>query len=165
MNDPSSNRRKILQGSLAAPLVLTVSSASAQAVTSFTKCVANGANHQPSESEVIVPYSTSPDRWFRCPIEVHTLGKVENGATTPIEGHWYRVNGMYKSASDGQTLLQKTGLSDNQVQSIGTTEWYRIVYFDPVTGHEMGAGFEKLSDGALAVTISCGGSFALACRP
>jgi hypothetical protein len=39
LNAPNENRRKLVQGTLAAPLVLTVSSASATAVTSFGKCM------------------------------------------------------------------------------------------------------------------------------
>ena len=38
---PSQKRRAILQGSLAAPVVLTVSSPTAAQVTSFGKCLAN----------------------------------------------------------------------------------------------------------------------------
>jgi hypothetical protein len=148
MDDIPSSRRKILQGSLVAPLVLTVSSASAQAVTSFTKCVANGQANQPSTSINIVQ---SQDQWFRCPVTVYPIYK--GGSTSNFYGNYYRDSGIYKNVTNGQPL-------DLTSYTPGTgTTWYRLVYFG-TDGSPKGAGWEKQT-GGLAVTKSCGGSFAV----
>jgi hypothetical protein len=56
-------RRKLLQGSLAAPLVLTVASPSALAATSFGACIARIADQpQPGPDRI---WSIEPDDMFR----------------------------------------------------------------------------------------------------
>lgn len=65
---PSPQRRAILRGSLAAPVVLTVSSPVA-AVTTFGKCLANqAADAQPQNF-----FSVSADNWFRKEVGVVKL--------------------------------------------------------------------------------------------
>lgn len=68
---PSSNRRAILRGSLAAPVVLTVSSPTAATMTSLGRCLRNTAQEQPGF------LSNSQDTWLRKQIEVYKLQKVE----------------------------------------------------------------------------------------
>lgn len=68
----SQKRRAILQGSLAAPVVLTVSSPSSAAMTSLGRCIGNAANEQPSF------ISNSQDSWLRKQIEVVKLEKVKD---------------------------------------------------------------------------------------
>lgn len=70
-SQPSPNRRAILRGSLAAPVVLTVSSPTAAAMTSLGRCIRNTAQEQPSF------LSNSEDAWLRKQIEVYKLQKVE----------------------------------------------------------------------------------------
>ena len=146
MTDPSNNRRKILQGSMAAPLVLTVSSASA-AVNSFTQCIENTAGNQPAASLNIVQ---SADQWFRCPVTVFTYTK--DGSSVKL---YQDSAGIYKKIADG-TVFDISGWTRS-----ATASWYRLVYFG-TDGSPKGAGFEKQS-GGLAVTLSCGGSFGVRC--
>jgi hypothetical protein len=66
----SETRRKLIRGSLAAPVVLTVSSASAASVTSFGKCLAR-LNNEPTG-----PFFTGDatiDNWLRKQVEVVQL--------------------------------------------------------------------------------------------
>ena len=72
---PSQKRRAILQGSLAAPVVLTVSSPGAAATTSFGRCLENQlkTQRQPATSEF---FALSQDSWYRTSVPVVKL-KVE----------------------------------------------------------------------------------------
>lgn len=150
MNDPSNTRRKILQGSLAAPLVLTVSSA-AQAASSFTQCIENTANSQPPDALRIIQ---STDQWFRCPVTVYRY--LKDGTTGDFVDV-YSDGGVYKKVSDGTTF------TTSGYTQVSTTSWNRLVYFG-TDGTPKGAGWEKQT-GGLAVTLSCGGSFGITCAP
>jgi hypothetical protein len=68
---PNLRRRTVLQGSLAAPVVLTVSSPAAATMTSLGRCLRNAAQEQPSF------ISASQDTWLRKQIEVFKLEKVK----------------------------------------------------------------------------------------
>jgi hypothetical protein len=72
-NKPSMNRRAVLRGSLAAPVVLTVSSPAA-AVTSLQRCLANAA------AQGADPFiSSGADTWLRTSVAVHKLEKDNGG--------------------------------------------------------------------------------------
>jgi len=71
---PNQRRRAVLQGSLAAPVVLTVSSPAAATMTSLGRCLRNAAREQPSF------ISASQDTWLRKQIEVVKLEKVKDKA-------------------------------------------------------------------------------------
>ena len=80
----SQKRRAILQGSLAAPVVLTVSSASATMVSSHMKCAQNIV--QPTDAELRGMFFvdrqrnlSTADTWLRAPVTV-TLFKHGNDA-------------------------------------------------------------------------------------
>jgi hypothetical protein len=77
----SQGRRKLLRGSLSAPLVLTVASPTALARTSFTACL-NNSTQQPAPWNV---FANEPDRWFRLTTKVYRL-KV-NGKS--LDGVYY----------------------------------------------------------------------------
>jgi len=90
---PSQKRRAILQGSLAAPVVLTVSSPSAAMVSSHMKCIANIA--QPADAAlpgiffVTQQIKDSPsDTWFRAPVNVEKFS------------HGNQVAWFYKQANN-----------------------------------------------------------------
>ena len=75
---PSQKRRAILQGSLAAPVVLTVSSPSAATMTTIGRCMANDlAKGNPA---YLVP---TDDTWMRIPVTVYSLDKGD-GKTTGL---------------------------------------------------------------------------------
>jgi hypothetical protein len=69
---PSKARRRVIQGSLAAPVVLTVSSASATSVTSFGRCLANLNNQQPGKF-FITETEVTTDNWLRKQVDVVQL--------------------------------------------------------------------------------------------
>jgi hypothetical protein len=71
---PNPIRRKVVQGGLAAPVVLTVSSASAQSVSSFGRCLAN-LNNQPTGPFFIKDADLSLDNWLRAQVPVVQLKK------------------------------------------------------------------------------------------
>lgn len=70
-SQPNQNRRAVLRGSLAAPVVLTVSSPAA-AVSSLRKCL-NNQNARYAEPFI----NGSADTWLRKPVNVHKLEKSE----------------------------------------------------------------------------------------
>jgi len=69
-------RRKLLRGSLSAPLVLTVTAAGAQVRTTFGACLEQTANQTPPQqrlAEIGVGGSWG-DTWYRVPTEVIMIG-------------------------------------------------------------------------------------------
>lgn len=76
-SEPSQIRRALVEGSLAAPVVLTVSSASAASVTSFGKCLTR-LNGEP-QGAFFVTDATS-DSWLRKSVSVVQLkhGNIED---------------------------------------------------------------------------------------
>jgi hypothetical protein len=109
---PSQKRRAILQGSLAAPVVLTVSSPSAAMVSSHMKCIANVA--QPADAAlpgiffVTQQVKDSPsDTWFRTSVTVEQFSHggqvawfykqannvyVNINTLTPMPNGWQKVD-------------------------------------------------------------------------
>ena len=149
MDNNVTTRRKILQGSLSAPLVLTVSSAAA-AVSSFNACIASGANNQPADSIRIIQ---TQDQWFRCPVTVWPLYR---GGSNNSVGNFYKDNaGQYRNVENGNPPP-----SGSLTPGTPST-WYRLAYYD-IDGTPTGVGWEKT--GGYAVSLSCGQSFAV-CQP
>jgi len=67
---PSQKRRAILQGSLAAPVVLTVPGASAQTNTTLGRCLVNLDRESPPAFFVSDP---PPDTWMRVQVQLYRL--------------------------------------------------------------------------------------------
>jgi len=65
---PNKTRRRVIQGSLSAPVVLTVSSASATSVSSFGRCLVNQKN-TPGEFFVTTE-QLATDKWLRKDVPV-----------------------------------------------------------------------------------------------
>ena len=72
---PSQKRRAILQGSLAAPVVLTVPSASAVTQTTLGRCLANldDPTKTPPPSYLVSDPAPAGDTWLRIQIPVVKL--------------------------------------------------------------------------------------------
>ena len=145
-------RRKLLRGSLAAPLVLTVASPSALARTSFMDCIARVANvPQPSMS---IAFVSSPDGWYRTEVSIYE-GKLRGGAGVvqlfyETAGRYYPVDACNQT---GYSALDFTG-------SAGPSYKYKrlgLVYVN-TSGNIVGFGPCKPSDG-YAVSTSCWTSF------
>jgi len=98
-------RRRLIKGSVAAPLVLTVGKAGANARTTFSACLTN-SEHQPEPTQVI----TEQDEAFRVSRDVYELnsrggrdgekppkpevsGGRDTGKSKAPEDRWSRDNG------------------------------------------------------------------------
>lgn len=155
-------RRKILQGTLAAPVVLTVSSASAQAITSFGRCLGNLAGQQPTN---FFTTSASADTWFRGPVSAVEIFK---GSTK--QGVFYfdpKIGSYVNVVSPYSVFTGFTGATPpNSSWKLGavSTRW-ALVYFEPTSAtpysDAMGRTIITLQkpSGYLASSISCYGSF------
>jgi hypothetical protein len=160
--DKQAVRRKILQGTLAAPVVLTVSSASAQAITSFGKCLGNLSTVQPT---TFFTNSAAADTWFRSQVPVVEIFK---GSTTQGTFYFDPKIGSYVNVVYPYTVF--TGFAGatppNSSWKLGavSARW-ALVYFEPTTAtpytDAMGRTIITLQkpSGYLASSISCYGSF------
>ena len=79
-SQPNHKRRAVLRGSLAAPVVLTVSSPAA-AVSSLRRCL-NNQNAQNAEPFI----SASADTWLRKSVDVHKFEKSEGNDKDNAKG-------------------------------------------------------------------------------
>jgi len=157
-------RRKILQGTLAAPVVLTVSSASAQAITSFGKCLSNLAGQQPTN---FFTTSSSADTWFRAQVSAVEIfkGGTKQGIFyfDPKIGSYVNVVSPY-SVFTGFAGATPPNASSWRLGAV-SARW-ALVYFEPVSAtpyaDAMGRTIVTLQkpSGYLASSISCYGSFA-----
>jgi len=143
-------RRKLLQGSLAAPVVLTVSSASA-ATTSFARCLRN------TPSETTAPFfTTSGDTWFRRQVPVVMLW-----AQGRDQGYFFldQVKNVYVSVDAPYTALSFGSLLDAGWKISSSSSRWALVWFDKATSTEYAKiTLQQPSDSA-AATMSCYGSF------
>jgi len=79
---PSQKRRAILQGSLAAPVVLTVPSPSAATQTTLGRCLAN-LDNGPQPAFLVADTSPPVDTWLR--VQVPVVKLVEPNSTVICE--------------------------------------------------------------------------------
>jgi hypothetical protein len=80
----SGNRRKVLKGTLAAPVVLTVSSASATSLSSFGRCMRNLKGDQVGDL-FLRERDLSLDTWLRKEIKVVKLARGD-------DEHWFYLD-------------------------------------------------------------------------
>ena len=151
--DVRSDRRKFLQGSLAAPVVLTVSSASAQTLTSFNKCLLNLQNQQPGFF-----FTPSADNWFRVQVKVDQLwSRGEDKGyffLDQLKNVYVSVAPPYPALSFGQYNL------DPGWKVTGSSTRWALVWFDTATAARYSRITVQQPTGYLATTISCYSSFA-----
>lgn len=84
----SPTRRKLLRGTLAAPLVLTVVSPSALAVSSFQECIDRAAQANVNSLPAFV---NSADGWYRTETSIYQ-GKLKGGGG---DQDFYETGGRY----------------------------------------------------------------------
>jgi len=160
--DKRAVRRRILQGTLAAPVVLTVSSASAQAVTSFGRCLKNASVQQPT---TFFTNSAAADTWFRSQVPVVEIFKGSQTQGTfyfdPKLGNYVNVVYPY---SVFKGFAGATPPNPSWRLGAVSARW-AVVYFEPTSAtpykDAMGRKIITLQkpSGYLATSISCYGSF------
>jgi hypothetical protein len=152
MENRAALRRKVLRGSLAAPVVLTVSSASV-AAASFARCVAN-TNTSPDSFFV-----NSSDRWFRTQVEVMELSS--HGLSL---GHFYEdpVKDVFVSITPPHRALtfnRSTMPLDNSVKVTSQSTRWAVVWFDRNTSARYSRITLQQPFGSSAISVSCFASF------
>lgn len=92
----SSVRRRLVKGSLSAPLVMTVTSVNAR--TSFTACLSNEAT-QPKPYKVLAPRYGSQDDYLRVSIDIYKV-------RLPSQGTLVEQDGLYFIGPDRRTFFK-----------------------------------------------------------
>jgi hypothetical protein len=163
-SQPSRKRRAILQGSLAAPVVLTVSSASAQALTSAGARLARMKDYQPAKS---LYFQDSPDNWFRRSVPVVKLkfkSKVDGGTGKSVirDDDWFYLDpdkGKYIRLSSMQWMSFGPELTKEWEITTETSTRHLLVWVDPRTGAESLRMQVEPKGDQIAATVSAMGSF------
>jgi len=148
MDNPANPRRKLLRGSLAAPVVLTVASPSALARTSFLACIERGAN-APRPN----PFTTSGDSMYRRSVPAYSF-KLIGDASNKYSYFYNASTRMYYRLD----ICDLTGVSELQIagQKTALGSRWGLVYFNN-NGDEVGFGI--CPNGGYAVSASCWSSF------
>lgn len=142
-HQPNSKRRKIVTGSLAAPVVLTVSSPAAATMTTFGKCLANQAN-QPQPT-----FFGSEDTWLRTRVDLVQLRHGNNGAFA--DGFFYKdPNAGYVNVAN----LQGPGTGDWTEVATSEKRW-ALVWVDSQNGSQFGTIQIQRPSNYTATTCSC----------
>jgi len=143
-------RRKLLRGSLAAPVVLTTASPAVLAQTSFLACITRGGN------EGATPFADEQCGGNVYRIEVKVFQFVKDGQ--PSDDKLYvpsdTTSGLYDS-TDG--LNRGVAVPAGFTPTEAGTRW-KLVYFDE-NGREVGYGFVENANGGTPVSCSCWTSF------
>jgi hypothetical protein len=163
-NQPSRKRRAILQGSLAAPVVLTVSSAGAQALTSAGARLARMKDYQPAKS---LYFQDSPDNWFRRSVPVVKLkykSKDSGGTSKSVvkDEDWFYLDpdrGQYIRLSSMQWMSFGGVLPPEWEYTKETSTRHLLVWVDPKTGAESLKMQVEPKGDQIAATVSAMGSF------
>lgn len=152
MEHKSALRRKLLRGSLAAPVVLTVSSASA-ATASFARCL-NNTNAGVSTTAFFVG---STDTWFRAQVPV--TGLWANGSDLgyfyedPVKNAFVSINAPYA------VMPYNSATMPNYVKVTSQSSRWALVWFDKATTTRYSKISIQRPFGSTATTMSCYGSF------
>jgi hypothetical protein len=147
-SQPSRKRRAILRGSLAAPVVLTVSSPTAAQVTSFGKCLANIGTQQPTKF-----FEQTADTWLRASIDVV---QYKHGSDTawffndPSYNDWVRITDLAR-------LKDLNGWTPDQ--GVAAQKRLALVWVDGQTGSQWKViQVQQPLSGYQFTTLSCNAS-------
>ena len=160
---PSQNRRAVLRASLAAPVVLTVSSPTAATMTSLGRCLRNAAQEQPGF------LSSSQDTWLRKQIDVYKLQKVEPQAAEKGAGkggyqpptEWVFLDEAlqdYVTVAPPHTRLN-LGVLMTDWKKVERSNRWALVWVDEQTKSVSMRTQIQPPSGGTAVTTSCWTSF------
>lgn len=142
-------RRKVLKGGLAAPVVLTVSSASASPMSSFGRCLRRGTQQVPAF------FAQQADGWFRKPVEIVGLSF---GGTYRGEFYLDPKLDRYVSIRAPYAMLNFGQLMPPPWRQVSTNVRWALVYFDTDSGAEYRYLTLQQPSGYKPTTISCYGS-------
>lgn len=150
--DTNAVRRKIVKGSLAAPVVLTVSSASASAATSFGRCLRNAANAQPA----FFADEKRLDNWLRKQVEIVELSKHQRA-----EGWFYLdpVRNRYVSVRAPHEALPFGARLPDGWNQTGRAKRWALVYFEGKSAKSYRHITLQRPNGYMPATVSCYSSF------
>jgi hypothetical protein len=139
-------RRSLVRGSVAAPLLLTLRPAGAQALTSATACVGRNAANPPTGATTKI--ANNPDQMFRVQVPVwHVKLKANAG-----EGDFARINDVYYNRTTYVAFLNVNDPSIAQAQAVSGEFDYALVYVDPVTGQTTGVAPPTTSGNAISTS-------------
>jgi hypothetical protein len=149
---PSQKRRAILQGSLAAPVVLSVSSPTSVQASSLGRCLQNDRLAQPAFFE-----GSTPDTWLRDTVAVIQL-KYQGGALD-----WYYLDpnpnqNTYIKLSTMQRMTFGSNL-DSGWSAHGTASRRALVWVSSTSGEQYTLMQVDKPTGFQAATMSCMTSF------
>jgi hypothetical protein len=160
---PNQKRRAVLRGSLAAPVVLTVSSPAA-AVSSLRKCL-NNQNARNAEPFI----NASADTWLRKPVDVHKLEKSEGNDKDGTKGggpdkkttDWvYFDEGLRDYVTVAAPhMRQNIGPLMNGWKKVATEKRWGLVWVDENSGTPYSRLQIQRPTGYTACTNSCYTSF------
>jgi hypothetical protein len=147
-------RRRLIKGSLAAPVVLTLSSASATSLTSFGRCLRNSTG---TDSPAFFLGSTEADGWFRKAVKVEQLTYQSQ-----VRGMFYHdpVLGRFVDTKSPYAML--TFGANNMPAGwrvTGEAKRWALVFFDQSSTSEYRYITLQRPSGYSATTVSCYGSF------
>lgn len=146
----SAIRRKLLQGGMAAPVVLTISSASASPMSSFGRCLRSGPKQQ-----MPAFFTQQSDGWFRKPVQIAGLsfGGVYRGEfyLDPRLDRYVEIRPPYAMLNFGQLMPPPW-------RQVSTNVRWALVYFDTDSGAEYRYLTLQQPSGYKPTTISCYGS-------
>jgi hypothetical protein len=140
-------RRRIVKGSLAAPVVLTVSSASATPLTSFGRCLRNDhLGRQPA----FFAESAKADTWFRKPVDVVRLS--HRGSARGV--FFLDPKLGYVNVRDMSRAGFGTRLPEGWMREPAGKRW-ALVFVDKQNGREYRDITLQRPAGYSATTVSC----------
>jgi hypothetical protein len=152
--EKQSVRRRLIKGSLAAPVVLTLSSASATSLTSFGRCLRTTGG---KTSPAFFIDSARADGWFRKAVKVEQLsyrGQVRGlFYRDPVLGRFIDTRPPYTTLAFGASNMP-TGW-----RVTGEVNRWALVYFDQENTSEYRYITLQRPSGYSATTVSCYGSF------
>ena len=158
-SQPNQKRRAVLRGSLAAPVVLTVSPAVSAARTSFETKVEGLKTYQPARSQY---FKESPDNWLRRSVQVVKLKYKEKGNgpdSKSAKEDWYYLDpnkSRYIKLSSMEWMSFGAILPEGWEQTRETGTRYLLVWLDPKTGEQSLMAQAEPKGGQLAATESIG---------
>jgi len=148
-------RRRLVKGALAAPVVLTVSSASAASLTSFGRCLRNGIGN--TNPAFFIDAKAAPDQFVRLQIKCDVLwaqGQIQGTFyMDPVLNRYVSTSYPYAALSFGSSNLPGGWKVSQQIYCWG------LQFFEEATASPLGRITVQRPYGYSATTVSCYSSF------